>query len=82
MLIEWAYLGQEVGLRGSAASLVFSKTLYSHSIFQLEEKGSLLVFAFISSYIFSHFNRKKIVILILSNLHLEILDCVMKASIG
>ena len=82
MLIEWAYLGQEVGLRGRAASLVFSKTLYSHSVFQLEEKGSLLVFAFISSYIFSHFNRKKIVILILSNLHLEILDCVMKACIG
>lgn len=78
MLIEWAYLGQEVGLRGPAASLVFSKTLYSHSIFQLEEKGSLLVFAFISSYIFSH---KKIVILILFNLHLEILDCVMKACI-
>lgn len=69
-------------MRGPAASLVFSKTLYSHSIFQLEEKGSLLVFAFISSYIFSHFNRKKIVILILSNLHLEILDCVMKACIG
>ena len=68
-------------MRGPAASLVFSKTLYSHSIFQLEEKGSLLVFAFISSYIFSHFNRKKIVILILSNLHLEILDCVMKACI-
>ena len=82
MLIEWAYLGQEVGLRGRAASLVFSKTLYSHSVFQLEEKGSLLVFAFISSYIFSHLNRKKIVILILSNLHLEILNCVMKACIG
>lgn len=81
MVIEWACLGQEVGLRGPAASLVFSKTLYSHSIFQLEEKGSLPVFAFISSYIFSHFNRKKIVILILSNLHLEILDCVMKACI-
>lgn len=82
MVIEWACLGQEVGLRGPAASLVFSKTLYSHSVFQLEEKGSLLVFAFISSYIFSHLNRKKIVILILSNLHLEILNCVMKACIG
>lgn len=82
MVIEWACLGQEVGLRGPAASLVFSKTLYSHSVFQPEEKGSLLVFAFISSYISSHLNRKKIVILILSNLHLEILDCVMKACIG
>ena len=82
MLIEWACLGQEVGLRGPAASLVFSKTLYSHSVFQPEEKGSLLVFAFICSNIFSHLNRKKIVILILSNLHLEILNCVMKAYIG
>ena len=71
-----------MGSRGPAASLVFSKTLYSHSIFQPEEKGSLLVFAFICSNIFSHLNRKKIVILILSNLHLEILNCVMKAYIG
>ena len=60
MLIEWACLGQEVGLRGPAASLVFSKTLYSHSVFQLEEKGSLLVFAFVCSHIFSHFNKKKL----------------------
>ena len=60
MLIEWACLGQEVGLRGPAASLVFSKTLYSHSIFQPEEKGSLLVFAFVCSHIFSHFNKKKL----------------------
>lgn len=60
MLIEWACLGQEVGLRGPAASLVFSKTLYSHSVFLLEEKGSLLVFAFICSHIFSHFNKEKL----------------------
>lgn len=48
-----------MGSRGPAASLVFSKTLYSHSVFQLEEKGSLLEFAFICSNIFSHLNRKK-----------------------